>query len=205
MSGTPVSVRSVEILYRGWATFKRVIFEIAGRDGSARTLTREIQDHGNAVAVLPFDRERGTVLFARQFRLAAFLAGHDGMLIEACAGLIDDGETAEAAMRRETEEELGYRLHDPTPVFDLFTSPGTLTERIVLFTARYTPADRIGPGGGASHEGEDIEVIEMGLAEAAAAIAAGGIVDAKTVVLVQHLLAAADAVGHTATSAASPR
>ncbi len=180
-------IRSVEVLSKGWATFKRVVFDLKRRDGTAHTLTREIQDHGNAVAVLPFDVDRRTVLLARQFRLAAYLSGHHGMLVEACAGIIDGDETAEAAIRREAEEELGVRLHDLVPVFNLFSSPGSLTERMVLFTARYTPADRIAAGGGAAREGEDIEVIELPLDEAFAKVDSGEIVDAKTVVLVQHL------------------
>jgi nudix-type nucleoside diphosphatase (YffH/AdpP family) len=185
--GAPARIRSEQILAKGWATFKRVVFELRRRDGGWRTLTREIQDHGNAVAVLPVDADRGTVLLVRQFRLAAFLAGHDGMLIEACAGIIEEGESAEAAVRREAAEELGCHLHDLVAVFDLFTSPGSLTERMVLFTARYAPADRIAAGGGAQHEGEEIEVVEMSIDEATAKIASGEIVDAKTVILVQHL------------------
>jgi nudix-type nucleoside diphosphatase (YffH/AdpP family) len=194
-AGTPddsrARIRSTEILAKGWATFKRVTFDVRTGDGGWQTLTREVQDHGNAVAVLPVDAERGTVLLARQFRLAAFLAGHDGMLLEACAGIVDPGESADDAVRREAEEELGYRLHDLAVVYDLFSSPGSLTERMMLFAARYTPADRIARGGGAAHEGEDIEVVEMSLDEALAAVAGGGIVDAKTIILLQHARLAA--------------
>ena len=186
-------VRSQEILAQGWATFKRVTYDFRRRDGSWWTIVRDIQDHGHAVAVLPVDRERGTVLLARQFRLAAFLGGHHGMLIEACAGIVDDGETATEAVHREAEEELGYRLHDLAVVHEVFTSPGSLTERMALFTAGYTPADRVAAGGGAEREGEDIEVVEMTLDEAAGKVAGGEIVDAKTIVLIQHLRPALDA------------
>ena len=186
-AAVPVRIRSEETVYQGWARFKRYTFDVRRRDGTWQRLTREIQDHGNGVSVLPVDPDRGTVLLIRQFRLAARLGDHDGMLIEACAGLIDDGETPEAAILREAEEELGYHLHDLRALFDLFTSPGAITERMAFFTARYTPADRIATGGGSAHEGEDIEVIEMTLDQAFAKVAGGEIADAKTVVLLQHL------------------
>jgi len=188
-----VRILTREALSKGWATLTRYVFDLHRRDGSWQRLTREVQDHGNAVAVLPVDRDRGTVLLVRQFRLPAHLNGHDGMLIEACAGIVDPGESAEAAVVREAEEELGYRLHDVEPIFDAFVSPGSVTERMVYCTARYTPADRVSPGGGAAHEGEDIEVIEMTIDAALAAIADGEIVDAKTILLFQHLRRVVDA------------
>jgi nudix-type nucleoside diphosphatase (YffH/AdpP family) len=125
------------------------------------------------------------VLLVRQFRVPACLNGHDGYLIEACAGLLDDRD-AEAAIRKEAEEELGYRLGKVDRVFDVFMSPGSVTERLVFFTALYSPADRISDGGGAADEGEDIEVIELRLDEAIAMIARGEIADAKTIMLLQH-------------------
>jgi len=185
--GAPVRIVSEQVLAKGWATIKRVVFELTVRDGSRRTLTREIQDHGHGVAVLPFDPERQTVLLVRQFRLAAHLAGHDGWLIEACAGIIENDESAEDAVRREAAEELGYRLHDLSAVCNVFSSPGALTERMVLYTAHYTPTDRIADGGGAAGEGEDIEVVEMNIEDASAKLANGDIVDAKTAILIQHL------------------
>jgi nudix-type nucleoside diphosphatase (YffH/AdpP family) len=180
-------ILSTEVLWQGWTTFSRITFDIDTRAGERRTLVREIQNHGDSAAVLPFDPQRRSVLLARQFRLAAHIAGEDGMLLEACAGLIDDGETAADAARREAEEELGCRLHDVTEVFRLFTSPGSLTERVTLFSATYRPEDRVALGGGASGEGEDIEVVEMPLKEALAKCARGEIADAKTVILLQHL------------------
>jgi nudix-type nucleoside diphosphatase (YffH/AdpP family) len=182
-----VTIRSDTILAKGWATFRRIVFDIIQRGGRTLTLTREVQDHGHGVAVLPFDPSRRTVLLARQFRIAAYVAGHHGWLIEACAGIIEEGESAPDAVTREATQELGCRLHDLRPVVDVFSSPGSLTERMVLFTAHYAPADRIAPGGGASGEGEDIEVMEMSLAEASAALVDGRIVDAKTAILIQHL------------------
>jgi nudix-type nucleoside diphosphatase (YffH/AdpP family) len=188
-----VRIFTREVLSKGWATLTRYVFDLRRRDGSWQRLTREVQDHGNAVAVLPVDRDRGTVLLVRQFRLPAHLNGHDGMLIEACAGIIDPGESAEAAVVREAEEELGYRVHDVEPLFDAFVGPGSVTERMVYCTARYTPADRVSSGGGAAHEGEDIEVIEMPLDEAFSKVAGGEIADTKTILLIQHLRQVVDA------------
>ena len=161
-------------------------FDIALRDGSVATQVREVYDRGNGAAILPIDPARGTVLLIRQFRMPAYVNGHDGWLIEACAGLLDD-QDAEAAIRKEAEEELGYRIGDIERVFDVYMSPGSVTERLALFTARYTPADRISAGGGSPHEGEDIEVLELPLAEALAMVKRGEIIDGKTVMLLQHI------------------
>lgn len=181
---TPVRVLTTEILHRGWMTITRYTVERDARDGTPQRLVREIEDHGNSAAVLPLDPQRGTVLLARQFRLAAHLSGHDGRLIEACAGLIDEGETPQAAALREAREELGVDLHDLRLVAGAFVSPGASTEYARLFLARYTPADRVADGGGVD-DGEDIEVLEMPLAEAVRAMAHGGIADAKTILLIQ--------------------
>jgi nudix-type nucleoside diphosphatase (YffH/AdpP family) len=117
--------------------------------------------------------------------MPAYVTGHDPFLIETCAGLLDDLDP-EAAILKEAEEELGYRLRDVVRAFDLYMSPGSVSERLAFFTAHYAPADRISDGGGALHEGEDIEVLELPFTEALAMVRAGAIVDAKTVILLQH-------------------
>lgn len=178
----PVRILSEEILSSGWGRLTRYTIAYTRRDGTSQTLTREIYDHGHGSAVLPVDTNRGTVLLVRQFRLAARLQGGSGFLVEVCAGLNDD-LTPERAIRKEAEEELGCHLGDLSHCLDVFMSAGSLTERLSLFTARYTPADRFSAGGGAAGEGEDIEVLEMPLDEALAMIARGEIVDAKTIIL----------------------
>jgi nudix-type nucleoside diphosphatase (YffH/AdpP family) len=182
----PIRVRSKELLSANWGKLWKVTFDITLRDGRAETQVREVYDRGNGAAILPIDPARGTVLLIRQFRMPVYVNGHDGWLIEACAGLLDDRD-AEAAIRKEAEEELGYRIGAIERVFDVYMSPGSVTERLALFTGRYTPADRISAGGGSPHEGEDIEVLELPLAEAIALMKRGEIADGKTVLLLQHI------------------
>ena len=167
-------------------TLKKTTFDYRRNDGSWETQIRQTYDRGNGAVILPFDRQRSTVLLVRQFRYPAFVSGHTEPLIEACAGLLDDDDP-ETCIRKEAEEELGYRLRDVRHLYTPFMSPGSVTERLSFFTADYTPNDRISDGGGAASEGEDIEVLEMTLDDALAAIADGGIIDAKTIMLVQHL------------------
>ncbi len=181
---SPVQILSEEVLSAAWGRLTRYTIAYTRRDGGTETQIREVYDHGNGSAVLPLDRERGTVLLVRQFRLAAYLQGGSGFLIEVCAGLNDD-LAPEQAVRKEAEEELGCSLRDLRHVTDVLTSAGSLSERISLFLAHYTPADRFSDGGGAEGEGEDIEVLEMPLDEALSMIARGEIIDTKTIILLQ--------------------
>jgi nudix-type nucleoside diphosphatase (YffH/AdpP family) len=178
---------AVEILSDDWATLTKHTFEIKRSDGSWERQIRQTYDRGHGAVILPYDPSRKTVLLVKQFRMPAFVEGHTQSLIEACAGLLDalDPETA---IRKEAEEELGYRLKDVHKIYEVYMSPGSVTERLSFFTAHYCPADRISDGGGAADEGEDIEVLEMLLTEAMALVKNGGIIDAKTVMLIQHAM-----------------
>jgi len=182
-----VRIRTVDTLSHQWGTLKRTVFDFRRSDGSWETQARETYGRGDAAAVLPYDRQRRTVLLVRQFRLAAFQQGHREPLLEACAGLLDGDDPATCAAR-EAEEELGYRIRDLQPAFTPFMSPGSFLERISCFLAAYTPADRVSAGGGYAEEGEDIEVVETGFDDALAAVTDGRIVDAKTILLLQHLV-----------------
>jgi nudix-type nucleoside diphosphatase (YffH/AdpP family) len=135
------------------------------------------------------------VLLVRQFRLPVYKTSGAESLLEACAGVLDGAEDAETCIRREAEEEMGYRLRDLKRLYTAYTIPGSVTERVTFFTARYVPPDRISAGGGHASEGEDIEVVEMTLDEAFAATRDGRIVDAKTILLVQHLMLEEAAAG----------
>jgi nudix-type nucleoside diphosphatase (YffH/AdpP family) len=135
--------------------------------------------------LLPFHRKRRSVMLVRQFRYPAFVNGYDDLLIEAAAGMLDNA-SPEERIRAEAEEEIGYRLHDVHKVFEAFMSPGAITEKLHFFIAEYEPEMRVSDGGGLADEGEEIEVLELGIDEALAMIADGRIVDAKTIMLLQH-------------------
>jgi nudix-type nucleoside diphosphatase (YffH/AdpP family) len=187
MTDAPILIRSVEVLSDDWAILKKFTFDYRRRDGTLERQVRQTYDRGHGAVIMPYDPERGTVLLVRQFRLPAYVSGHPEPLIEACAGLLDKDDP-ETCIRREAQEELGYRLRDTEPVFRVFMSPGSVTERLMFFIARYSPDDRIGQGGGDRHEGEDIEVLEVSLEEALGMIDEGQIVDGKTIMLLQHLM-----------------
>ena len=123
-----VRLQTVEVLSDHWYTLRKVTLDLRRRDGQWQRQIREAYDRGNGAALLLFDPERRTVVLTRQFRLPAFLNGSaDGMLIETCAGLLD-GDDPETCIRREAEEETGYRVRQPRKVFEAYMSPGSVTE-----------------------------------------------------------------------------
>ena len=180
-----VRIRDVELTSQGWHVLRRTTFDYRRRDGRWETQQRETYDRGNGAVVLPYDTERSCVLLTRQFRYPAYVNGHpDGMLIEAAAGLLDAEDPHDRhppRERRGTRHQLGPLTH----VLDAYMSPGSVTERLHFFAAPYTPADRVGTGGGLEEEGEDIEVLELPFAEALAMTRDGRITDGKTILLLQ--------------------
>jgi nudix-type nucleoside diphosphatase (YffH/AdpP family) len=180
-------VKRETVLAENWGRLSRYDLELKTRSGDWQTMSREVYDHGDGVACLLFDPDEETVLLTRQFRLPAAVAGNDGFLIEAPAGLLD-GDRPEARMMKELEEETGYRVSSLTYLFSIFMSPGSLTEKIALFRGVYHRQQHaVGPGGGIAEEGEDIEVLHMRFDDAMAMIGTGEISDAKTIILLQHL------------------
>jgi nudix-type nucleoside diphosphatase (YffH/AdpP family) len=179
-----------EVISDNYYPLKKVTYaqlRSSGKDsGSWQEQTREVYDAASGAAVLLYNRERRTVVLTRQFRLGARLNGSDGFLLEAAAGMLDGAAPGER-VKAEAREETGYEIERVVPVMQLFPSPGSLTERIHLFVAEYHPARRCGPGGGKAGEGEDIEVVELDFDDALALVDTGGIVDAKTVLLLLHL------------------
>jgi len=181
-----VRIHSVETLSANWGKLKKYSIAYRRSDGTEQPQSREVYDRGNGAAILLYNKQGGTVVLTRQFRLPALLSGPpDGMLLEAPAGLLDADDPV-TAIRREAEEETGYRVRHVEEVLATYMSPGSVTEQLHLFTAEYTPADRVGQGGGHHGEGEDIEVVEMRLEQALAMIERGEIVDAKTILLLYH-------------------
>ncbi len=181
-------VRMVEsrVLSDDWYLLKKNTFDFLRNDGTWQRQSRETYDRGDGATILLYNRAKQTVLLTRQFRFPAFANGHDDLLIEAAAGLLDRA-SPEARIRAEAEEETGYRVGEVHKVFEAFMSPGSVTEKLYCFIGEYDDAARIGRGGGLVEEGEDIEVLEMSFSAALAAIGNGQIVDAKTIMLIQHL------------------
>lgn len=190
MSAKPLKDRvtlvSSEVLADDWVPLTKHTLDYERRDGRKERLTREVYNRPDAAAVLPYDKDRGTVLLIRQLRLPPFLKGDREPLWEVCAGVIED-EDAETAIQREAIEEMGYKVHSLHLVTAMYASPASFGERVWCYTATYAPSDKVSDGGGAENEGEDIEVVELDFEDAYARIATGEIVDAKTVILLQHL------------------
>ncbi|MBB3934574.1 NUDIX domain-containing protein [Aureimonas phyllosphaerae] len=180
-----IRVEDVTVLSDDWYVLKKTVFSYRRSDGSWQRQSRETYDRGNGATILLYDPQRRTVILTRQFRYPAFVNGHDDLLIEAPAGLLDDA-TPEARIRAETAEETGFAIGEVRPIFDAFMSPGSVTERLHFFVAEYAPRDRASAGGGNADEGEDIDVLELGINEALGMIASGAIRDGKTIMLLQY-------------------
>lgn len=193
MTAPDNTVPDVEILsrrevYRGRASVEEITFRQRRRDGSVQDLTREVVRYGlNVVAVLPIDPVEGRLLLCRQLRLPMLVDQNDPFPLEACAGRLEQGEVAEEGARRELLEEFGVTALTLTHVMASYTSPGILGARADLYLATYDSAARAS-GGGLAEEGEDIEVLEMGFTEAAHLLRTGQLRDAKSVILLQHLM-----------------
>jgi len=181
-----IRITSSKVLSDFWGTTTGYEVEFTRSDGTVQHLQREAYDHGHAAAVLPFDEMRRKVVLIRQFRFAAHVAGGPDMLLEAVAGLLD-GDDPETCARREAMEEAGITLDAVTPAFIVFFSDTAITEKIHCFIGSYQGPVAEASGLGLEHEGEDIEVMEIGIDEALAMIGRGEIVDSKTILLLQHL------------------
>ncbi|WP_394837592.1 GDP-mannose pyrophosphatase NudK [Pendulispora rubella] len=181
-----VRIQKVEVLSDDWYVLKKTTFEYLRADGTWQRQSRETYDRGNGAVVLLYNREKKTVVLIRQFRFPAFVNGlADGLLIEACAGLLDRDD-AETCVKREAEEETGYRVEHVRKVFEVYMSPGSVTEKLYFFVAEYDARSRVAQGGGDATEAEDIEVLELRLDDALHMIDRGDIVDAKTIMLLQY-------------------
>ena len=175
----------VEILSDNWYVLRKATFEYQQKDGSWQTQSREAYDRGNGATILLYNNQSKTVILTRQFRMPTYLNGNEtGMMIEACAGLLD-ADNAEDCIRKETEEETGYRITDVEKVFEVYMSPGSVTEILYFFVATYNKNQQITEGGGLEGE-EDIHVLELDFKDAINKIKTGEIRDAKTIMLLQY-------------------
>ena len=182
-----VKIVKEEILSDNWYALKKYTYEILKRNGKREQQTREVYDRGNGAVILLYNSENKTVILTRQFRLPSFVNGNkEGVLIEACAGLLDQDKPDEA-IKRETEEETGYRIGEVKKIFEAYMSPGSVSEILYFFIAEYSQSMKVHEGGGVEHEQEDIEVLELKFDDTLAMIETGEIRDAKTIMLLQYM------------------
>jgi GDP-mannose pyrophosphatase NudK len=186
MKNPEIKVTDTKLLSDNWYILNKVTFDYQKKDGKVETHIREVYDRGNGAAILLYNTFKKTVVLTRQFRLPTYLNGNKtGMMIEVCAGLLDQ-DNAEQAVIRETEEETGYRLKKVEKVIETYMSPGSVTEILYLFVGEYDETMKVNEGGGLDAEQENIEVLEYTFDEAYAMIESGEITDAKTIMLLQH-------------------
>jgi len=184
-----VKIKQTEILSDEHYTLKRITFDLQKKNGDWETQQREIFDHGNAASALLYDPNRRTVILTRQFRLPTYINGNPtGNLLEACAGLLEEGEDPAETIKREILEETGYEVKEVEKIMEVYTSAGSLTELLHLYIAPYTPEQKKAEGGGLEEEGEEVHVLEMPFDEAVHLLEKGEIKDAKTVMLLQYAL-----------------
>lgn len=182
-----ITILSETILANDWARLSKVKYQQALTDGLVQTATREVYNRGNGAVILLYNLQKQTVILTRQLRIPTWFNGNkDGMMIEACAGVLDEVDP-EDCIRRETEEELGYTLKEVKKVMEAYMSPGSVTEILYFFIAQYDEAMHTSKGGGLEKEQENIEVLEMLFNDALQMITSGDIKDAKTIMLLQHL------------------
>ncbi len=181
-----IKIVNTEILSDNWYTLKKVTYEAIQKDGTLLLQHREAYDRGNGATILLYNKQRGSVILTQQFRIPTYINGNEtGMLIECCAGLLDE-DNPEDCIRRETEEETGYKITEVKKVFEAYMSPGSVTEILYFFVAEYNKDMKVSEGGGAHDEHENIEVLELPFLKALEMIKTGEIKDAKTIMLLQY-------------------
>lgn len=186
MNNDRIKITNQEVLSDNWYTLNKITYEYQKPNGQWESQSREAYDRGNGATILLYNPSQKTVILTRQFRMPTYVNGNDsGMMIEACAGLLDK-DNPEDCIRKETEEETGYKVSKVKKIFETYMSPGSVTEVIYFFVAEYTQDMKVSDGGGLDEEQENIEVLELDFEEALSMIATGEINDAKTIMLLQY-------------------
>ena len=187
MSNHKVKIKSVKTLSNEWYKLDKINFDYQTKNGKWQNQNRESYDRGDGAAILLYNASKKTVILTKQFRMPSYLNGNnDGMMIEVCAGLLDINDPL-TCIKNEAEEETGYKITNPKKIFEIFSTPGAVTEKIHYFIAEYNDAMKISEGGGLASETEEIEVLEINFNTAYNMIASGEIKDAKTIILLQYL------------------
>lgn len=181
-----INILKTEVLSNNWYTLRKITYKQTHADGTVSEQSREAYDRGNGATILLFNKAAKTVILTRQFRLPTYLNGNEsGYLIETCAGLLDR-DNAEECIRRETEEESGYKISKVEKIFEAYMSPGSVTEILYFFVAEYTKDMKVSEGGGVEEEQENIQVLELDYQKALNMVNNGEIKDAKTIMLLQY-------------------
>ena len=174
-------------LSNAWATLNRIDYDFQFKDGTWKRLSRESYDRGNGTSILLYNKEKGTIILTKQFRMPAYANNiNDGMSIEVCAGALDKDEAPEVCIIREVEEEVGYKIEKATKVLEAYTSPGAVTEKMFMFIAEYDETMKVNDGGGVDSENEEIDVLEVPFSKAIKMMHDFEIKDAKTIMLLQY-------------------
>lgn len=180
-------IKNIEktLLSDNWYTLYKYAFDL-NINGQWQHQEREAYDRGNGATILLYNTEKKTVVLTRQFRMPTYVNGNkDGMLIETCAGLLDK-DSPEECIKRETEEETGYRVSNVRKLYEAYMSPGSVTEKVFFFAAEYSEEMKVSEGGGLDHEQENIEVLELDFDQVYSMIETGEIEDGKTIMLLQY-------------------
>jgi nudix-type nucleoside diphosphatase (YffH/AdpP family) len=182
-----IKILNTEVLSDNWYILKKITYSYLKNDGTTKTQSREAYDRGNGATILLYNKDAKTIILTRQFRLPTYINGNEsGMLIESCAGLLDK-DNPEDCIRRETEEETGYKIKDVRKIFEAYMSPGSVTEILHFFVAEYSKQMKVHDGGGLEHEEENIEVLELHIDDGMKMIESGEIKDGKTIMLLQYI------------------
>lgn len=186
MKNKKVKIKSVENLSNNWYQLNKVNFDYQLKNGEWQSQSRESYDRGDGAAILLYNPTKKTVILTKQFRMPSYLnENEDGMMIEVCAGLLDADDPL-TCIKKEAEEETGYKIHNPTKLFEIYSTPGAVTEKIHYFIAEYNDEMKISNGGGLEDETEEIEVLELDFETVLTMILTGEICDAKTIILLQY-------------------